>query len=189
MRYAHSDIADSDVPRAAEPQFQHLLDTYASEANKIAAVWRCFADEELGWKPDAKSTAVEGVLKHQLLSERRFFAEFLGFPELPAAEVLPAGGTVEAYVERLVAAARKRLGELAGRTQDWWLEEVPFFDARRQRIWIFWRRVLHTAHHRTQLTTYLRQMGKAVPATYGPTADQSWTGADPTNTVEAASRK
>jgi len=49
--------------------------------------------------------------------------------------------------------------------------------------------VLHTAHHRTQLTVYLRLLGKAVPATYGPTADVTWAGADPTLSVEAAQRR
>jgi uncharacterized damage-inducible protein DinB len=50
-------------------------------------------------------------------------------------------------------------------------------------------RVLHTAQHRTQLTIYLRLLGKDVPATYGPTADVTWEGADPTRTVQAASRR
>lgn len=189
MDYPRTDIPDSDVPRATDSLFQHLLDTYASESNKVAAVWRCFENADLPWKPDAKSTSVEGILKHQLLSERRFFAEFLGFPELAAAEVLPAAGALAPYGERLIAAARKRLDTLASRDAAWWMEEVPFFDATRQRIWIFWRRVLHTAHHRTQLTVYLRQLGRPVPATYGPTADQTWTGADPTSTVEAAGRR
>lgn len=54
------------------------------------------------------------------------------------------------------------------------MEVVPFFDVRRQRIGVFWRRVLHTAHHRTQLTVYLRMLGKEVPAVYGPTADVKW---------------
>jgi len=34
----------------------------------------------------------------------------------------------------------------------------------------------------------LRLLGKPVPATYGPTADVKWQGADPTTTVEAAGR-
>jgi hypothetical protein len=32
-------------------------------------------------------------------------------------------------------------------------------------------------------------MGKPVPSVYGPTADVSWKGADPTRTVDAAGRK
>jgi hypothetical protein len=50
----------------------------------------------------------------------------------------------------------------------------------RERIWILWRRVLHSAHHRTQLTVYLRLMDQLVPPVYGPTADVTWKGADPT---------
>lgn len=69
------------------------------------------------------------------------------------------------------------------------METVPFFDVERQRIWIFWRRVLHTAHHRTQLTVFLRMLDRNVPPTYGPTADVTWSGADPTNSVAAAGRR
>jgi hypothetical protein len=29
----------------------------------------------------------------------------------------------------------------------------------RQRIWTFWRRVLHTCHYRTQVQTWLRLAG------------------------------
>jgi hypothetical protein len=68
------------------------------------------------------------------------------------------------------------------------METVPFFDVKRQRIWVFWRRVLHTAHHRTQLTVILGVLGRKVPSTYGPTADVTWLGADPTNSVAAAGR-
>jgi uncharacterized damage-inducible protein DinB len=91
-------------------------------------------------------------------------------------------------VTRVTDLARTRLETLAARDQEWWLERVPFFDVERERIWIFWRRVLHTAHHRTQLTVYLRLLGKPVPSIYGPTADVNWAGADPTTTVDAAAR-
>ncbi len=64
-----------------------------------------------------------------------------------------------------------------------------FFDVERERIRIFWRRVLHTAHHRAQLGVYLRMLDKSVPSIYGPTADVRWEGADPTSSVAAASRK
>jgi hypothetical protein len=89
----------------------------------------------------------------------------------------------------LVALARPRLGYLAAQAAPWWTTTVPFFDVARTRAWIYWRRVLHSTHHRTQLTVYLRLMNRAVPATYGPTADVQWKGADPTHTVAAAERK
>lgn len=189
MSYAYIAIPDAQIPRAACAVFQHVLDTYASETNKVISVWRCFSDADLGWRPHPKSQPVVEVLKHQLLSERRFFGEFLGAPEPAAGEVLPAKTNVEGFTRRMQELAQPRLQFLAGQKEDWWLQPVPFFDVTRQRIWVFWRRVLHTCHHRTQLTVYLRLMGRSVPATYGPTADVNWKGADPTQSVEAAGRK
>ncbi len=189
MRYAYSAIPDADVPRARFPLAQHVLDTYASETNKVVTVWRELTDADREWRPHPRSSTVAEILAHQLLSERRFFGEFLGTPEPPPAEVLPPDKSVRACVDRLVALARPRLGYLAEREEPWWLARVPFFDVERERIWIFWRRVLHTVHHRTQLTVYLRLMGRPVPPTYGPTADVTWTGADPTQSAEAAGRR
>ena len=182
-------IPDSALPRAANPLLQHLLDTYASETNKVASVWREFSDADLEFRPHEKSSTVAGIFKHELLSQRRFFGEFLSLAEPAAADVQPADSTVAAFTARLVELAQPRLGQLSAKPDPWWLEEVPFFDVRRQRIWIFWRRVLHTAHHRTQLTVYLRLMNRPVPSSYGPTADVTWTGADPTHSTAAASRK
>jgi len=189
MHYDYVAIPEQDVPRAADPLFQHLLDTYASETDKTITVWRCFAPEAMEFRPHPKSSSVGEILKHQLLSERRFFAEFIGAPEPAAAEVLPNPPELAAYIRRMEELARPRLVFLATQSAEWWLEEAPFFDVRRQRIWVFWRRVLHSCHHRTQLAVYLRLLNKPVPSVYGPTSDQTWAGADPTKSVEAAGRK
>ena len=189
LTYAYTAIADSTIPVAREPMVQHALDTYASETNKVVSVWREFRDDDLAYRPQARASTVGDILKHQLLSERRFFAEFLGLPEPAPKDVLPASLTVRSATDRLVALAVPRLEFLAMQETPWWLGRGQFFDVERTRAWIFWRRVLHTAHHRTQLTVYLRVMGRAVPATYGPTADVTWTGADATHTVDAAGRK
>jgi hypothetical protein len=54
---------------------------------------------------------------------------------------------------------------------------------------VFWRRVLHTCHHRTQVQTWLRLAGhEPVPAIYGPSGDVTWDGADPTYSADAARR-
>ncbi|MCZ2148807.1 MAG: DinB family protein [Bryobacterales bacterium] len=188
MIYPYTAIAGETIPRAAERAYQHVLDTYASETNKVVSVWREFGPADLTFQPHERSSSVGKIMEHQLLSERRFFAEFLGAPEPPPAKVLPAEKTPESFAARMVELARPRLPFLAARDAAWWLGDVPFFDARRERIWVFWRRVLHTAHHRTQLTVYLRLLGKKVVATYGPTADVTWEGADPTLTVESAGR-
>ena len=189
MHYDLIAIPDQDIPRASDPLFQHLLDTYASETNKVISVWRSFAQEDLDFRPHPKSSTVADILKHQLLSERRFFGEFVGTPEPPASEVLPKMLQLTGFIQRMGELARPRLAFFAAQTPDWWMQDVPFFGLTRQCIWVFWRRVLHTSHHRTQLTVYLRLMDKPVPSVYGPTSDQTWEGADPTTSVEAAGRK
>ena len=189
LAYAYTAIPDEMIPVATEPLVQHALDTYASETNKVVSVWREFRDDDLAFRPHERASTVGDILRHQLLSERRFFGEFIDAPEPAPTAVLPAVLTVQSASERLVALAVPRLAFLAAQRSEWWLETVAFFDVRRTRAWVFWRRVLHTAHHRTQLTVYLKMMGRPVPATYGPTADVKWEGADATHTVDAAGRK
>jgi uncharacterized damage-inducible protein DinB len=182
-------IDAAEIPRADDPAHQHLVDVYASEVNKTASVWRAFDDVTLSYRPHPRSTTVAEVFRHELLSGRRFFGEFLGLPEPEAASVAPNPITVESAVARLADSVRARLPHLARGSRAWWDESVKFFDVDRSRLWVFWRRVLHSAHHRTQLTVYLRLLDRPVPPIYGPTADVTWSGADPTRTVEAAQRK
>lgn len=186
--YSPTVIDASAIPRASDPARQHMLETYVSEINKVASVWRGFDDGVLDYRPHPKSTSVGDIFKHELLSGRRFFGEFIGLSEPDAAAVVPSPITVDACITRLRDLASARLPQLAPQPPAWWETPVRFFDVERTRAWVFWRRVLHTAHHRTQLTVYLRLLDRPVPPIYGPTADVKWTGADPTTTVDAARR-
>src|SRR6476620_2344968 len=109
MRYPFVAIGEERIPRAADPAFQHMLDTYVSETNKVASVWREFSDGDLPFRPHVRSTTVGDILKHQLLSERRFFGEFIGSPEPAPAVILPSEQTVEAFWRRMAELAASRL--------------------------------------------------------------------------------
>jgi uncharacterized damage-inducible protein DinB len=192
MHYDYVAIPDADWPAVVDPVFQHLVTTYASEANKTVSVWRAVPDSLLDFKPHAKVNTIRTILIHQLLSERRFFAQFVGLAEPPVADLLPSGGAppAGAYIDKYVWLAKQRLPQLAAGTTAWWLEPRDFFGGlQRERIWVFWRRVLHTCHHRTQVQIWLRLAGhEPVPAIYGPSGDVKWEDADPTYTTEAAQR-
>jgi uncharacterized damage-inducible protein DinB len=192
MRYDWIAIPDAEVPAAADPQFRHVVETYASETNKTAAMWRAIPDALLDFRPHEKCNPIRTIFVHQLLSERRFFAQFVGTQEPPVDQLLPAGDRppVAAYIDKYVWLARLRLPQLAAASAEWWAEEMPFFGGlRRQRIWTFWRRLLHTCHHRTQVQAWLRLGGaEFVPAIYGPSADVKWDEADPTYSLAAANR-
>lgn len=192
MRYEFTAIPDGEIPRAVEPIFQHLLTTYVSETNKTVAMWRAIPADLLDFKPHPRTNPLRAILVHQILSERRFFAQFVGIEEPAVEELLPADEAppVQGYVDKYVWLAKRRLPEIARGTSAWWLESRPFFEGlRRERIWVFWRRVLHTCHHRTQVQAWLRMAGhEPVPAIYGPSGDVKSEGDDPTYSTAAAGR-
>ena len=129
MNYDFIAIPDEDVPQATDPLFQHLVATYVSETNKTASMWRAIPDDLLDFKPHEKVNTIRAILVHQILSERRFFAQFVGTEEPPVEELLPPGDQppVQAYLDKYVGLAKRRLPQLAEATADWWLTEMPFF--------------------------------------------------------------
>ena len=76
-------VAITETPAACEPPFQHVLDSYVSETNKTASMWRAVPDALLDFKPHEKTNTIRAILVHQILSERRFFSQFIGTTEPP----------------------------------------------------------------------------------------------------------
>ncbi len=144
MHYDYIAIPDADVPQAVDAAFQHILQTYTSETNKTASVWKAVPDHLLDFKPHEKTNSIRTILVHQLLSERRFFAQFVGTQEPPVEDLLTPGEkpVVPAYIEKYIGLVKRRLPQLARATAAWWLEPCRFFGGlQRERIWVFWRRV------------------------------------------------
>src|SRR5437016_14392887 len=102
MHYDFIAIPEADIPEAVEPVFHHVVTTYASEANKTASVWRAVPDALLDFKPHEKTNPIRTILVHQLLSERRFLAQFMGTEEPPVQELLPVGEqpVAQAYIDQ-----------------------------------------------------------------------------------------
>jgi hypothetical protein len=89
----------------------------------------------------------------------------VGLPPLPEREERVR------FLEHYAEASGRRLERLAGEPAEWFTEETRFFDVPRSRAWVLTRRIAHSAHHRGQLTAYLRLLGRPLYSTYGPTAD------------------
>ena len=111
MNYDFIAILDQDVPQATDPLFQHLVATYVSETNKTASMWRAIPDDLLNFKPHEKVNTIRAILVHQILSERRFFAQFVGTEEPPVEELLPPGDQppVQAYLDKYVGLAKRQI--------------------------------------------------------------------------------
>ena len=74
---------------------------------------------------------------------------------------------------------------LRQKPEAWFQEPTAFFDTTRSRAWVLVRRFTHSAHHRGQLTAYMRMWGQPLYSTYGPTAD---TGGLPKNAATVVYR-
>src|SRR5215467_5514202 len=133
-------------------RYAFLTETYATERQKILAVWAMFQDSEMDWRPEARGRTVREQMVHQCVSEdnwmKNFFGIHVGVPTLPAVE------TRVAFL-RTYAASGERLEKLQSMQDTWFEDETAFFDVRRTRACIFVRRIAHSAHHRGQLTAYL----------------------------------
>jgi uncharacterized damage-inducible protein DinB len=150
-------------------RYTFLTETYATERQKILGAWAMFRDDELTWRPQVRARSVHEQMVHQCVSEDYWMKNFLGIelsePPLPAVEM-----RLE-FIKKYADSSLRRLEKLNIMPDSWFEEDVRFFDVVRSRAWILLRRVAHSAHHRGQLSTYLRILGHQLYSTYGPTAD------------------
>jgi uncharacterized damage-inducible protein DinB len=155
-----------------QSRYQFLVDTYATEILKVLGVWSMAEDSDLRHRPRAGDRRGRNLLEHmvhQCTSENAWFQNMFGIAV--ADRPVPQPETRLAFLQHYAHCARLRLADLAAQDDAWWETEVPFFDVRRPRTWIMVRRIAHTAHHRGQQTLLLRNAGRALHSTYGPTAD------------------
>ncbi len=151
---------------------QFLIDSYEVERFKVLNAWSMFRDEDLIVRPhptDPRGRSVCEQMVHQCVSEDLWFRTMLaidvGAPPLPDQEE-----RLE-FIRRYAEDSANRRAALEEIDDAWWGEIVDFFDVRRSKAWVMTRRLTHTAHHRGQLTAMLRQLGRDLHSTYGPTAD------------------
>ena len=149
--------------------FSFFAEGYETEVLKTLSVWAQFDERDLAFRPEPRARSPLEHMVHQCVSEEAWMRTMLaldaGRPALPGSE------TRLAFLEHYAASGEARAALLRAQSNDWWHDERAFFDTRRSRAWIFLRRIAHSAHHRGQLTVYLRLLGKPLYSTYGPTAD------------------
>jgi uncharacterized damage-inducible protein DinB len=149
--------------------YTFLVETYATERLKTLSVWSHFGDADLGFRPEPRARTPLEQMVHQCVSEDAWMQRMLGIdaglPQLPERE------DCLGFLELYAAASKRRLERLLAMPAEWFGGETTFFDVSRSRAWVLTRRIAHSAHHRGQLTTYLRLLGRDLYSTYGPTAD------------------
>lgn len=149
--------------------YDFMIDTYETERLKTLSVWSQFSDEEMEFRPAPLSRTPHEQMVHQCTSEHAWMTGMLGIDTgLPP---LPSSETRLDFMRHYATASGHRLVRLRAMPDVWFEGMTTFFDVRRTRSWVLLRRLTHSAHHRAQLTVYLRLLGKPLYSTYGPTAD------------------
>lgn len=152
--------------------YDFLVETYATERLKVLSTWSLFTDEDLSVRPrddDRRGRSVLEQMVHQCLSEDIWFRTMLGIDV--QAPPLPKHETPSGFIARYREDSAARLEAVRSQSSSWWEAHTDFFEVRRSRAWVMVRRIAHTAHHRGQLATMLRMLGRDLYSTYGPTAD------------------
>jgi uncharacterized damage-inducible protein DinB len=121
------------------------------------------------FRPEARARSPLEHMVHQCVSEDTWMRSMLGIaisrPALPETE------TRLAFLQHYAVCSAERVALITDRPDTWFEEPTQFFDVVRSRAWVLTRRFTHSAHHRGQLTGYLRLWGQPLYSTYGPTAD------------------
>ena len=150
-------------------RYDFLVETYRTERLKTIGVWSQIPDNRMRFRPEPRARSPLEHMIHQCVSEQNWMRDMLGIGISRA--VLPAVESRPAFVEHYDACSGERLAALAERPDDWFERTTTFFDVPRSHAWVLTRRIAHSAHHRGQLTVYLRLWGQPLYSTYGPTAD------------------
>jgi len=150
-------------------RYDFLIETYRTERLKTLSVWSQVPDDRMSFRPEPRARTPHEQMVHQCVSEDTWMRNMLGIGvSLPA---LPAEESRRSFLEHYAAASGERLAQLQQKAETWFEEETTLFDVRRTRAWVLTRRLMHSAHHRGQLTSYLRLWGQPLYSTYGPSAD------------------
>lgn len=158
------------------PELEHELATTRKCIERIS-------DDQLGWKPHAKSMSVGQLVSHLaeipswLTPTMQLDSIDLSPPGGPAyvAPNFPSIAETLAEFDKNAADAKATLAATADPTfgEPWsmkWGGNVLFTLPKGAvlRTWI----LNHLIHHRGQLSVYLRELGIPVPSIYGPSADE-----------------
>ena len=163
--------------------YDFLLDTYDTERLKTLSIWSQFTDGDMEFRPAPVIRTPHEQMVHQCMSEHNWMVNMLGIDV--GAPAVPAKETRLDFLRHYADVSQKRLTLLRQKPDEWFQQVTKFFAVDRTRSWILLRRLTHSAHHRAQLTVYLRLLGKQLYSTYGPTAD---TGGLPANKAKVIYR-
>lgn len=160
------------TPEQAHLLAAFMLGDYTRERDVTQRVLAAVPPDNPDYQPSEKCRSALKLAWHLASSEAFFLngvinGKFASGGEMPA-EIKTGADVVEWYkreVPPLLEKAKSLSGEVFNR-------ELDFFGVWQMPAFLYLQLMLkHSAHHRGQLSVYLRPMGGKVPSMYGPSGD------------------
>jgi uncharacterized damage-inducible protein DinB len=161
-------------PAEAKTVANFLLAEMANEAQTTVRVFGAVPAGRLDYRHDASSKTALGLVRHITLEDEWLLTgvangQFVPPPDdSDACGIMTPEDAIARYKER-IPAAMERVRALSGEDLTRIVDMLGFIQM--PAINFLSLAVKHSAHHRGQLSTYLRPMGGKVPGIYGPSAD------------------
>jgi uncharacterized damage-inducible protein DinB len=152
-----------------------LLGILKSESRTTRAVLAAVPNANLDYRPDPRAKTASELARHIAVAENRFLESVLtgtfnsNSPLLPQEVTAPlqVAEWYESNFQSNIDAVSKLSGEQL-------IRPVDFRGMFERPAYFFLQLCLvHSVHHRGQLSTYLRPMGSKVPAIYGESYDSA----------------
>lgn len=160
--------------REAKTIADFLLAELDGEIALTTGVFAAVPADRLDYRPDPISKTALGLLRHLPLEDEWMLKAVAdgAFSPVPddsdACGIMTPADAIACYKERVPPIA-ERIRALTGEEL---AREVDLFGMMKMPAVGFLSMMLrHSAHHRGQLSAYLRAMGGKVPGIYGPSAD------------------
>jgi uncharacterized damage-inducible protein DinB len=154
-----------------------FTDTMKNESELTKKVIRAIPEDKKSYKPDAKSMTAHELAWHLATAECWFLDTILDGKVTMTDTPPPAPPTIAAVLDWYQTNYGEKFQKLEQLPAEKLTTVIPFFGVMEMPAVAYLNFMnLHTAHHRGQLSTYLRPMGSKVPSIYGGSADEPFKG-------------
>lgn len=137
-------------------------------------VLRAVPETALDYRPDPKARNA-GDLAWHIIASQLWFLDGILRGEFPMEEKgkPEEGFAIEQMIEWYEQRAPSLVEQLRAMPDEKLIQPVSFFGLYNYPVVTYFNfLIVHTVHHRAQLSTYLRPMGGKVPSIYGGSADE-----------------
>lgn len=162
-------VMDPTQAAAGREFYAGSLDFEFGTTKKVLA-----AVKDGDWKPDPKSRSAKELAWHIVSSEVWFLNGIANQDFTPSDARMP--GTLQEMISYYDSEYPKAMARVRALSPDKLAQIVDFYGMKLPNISYLGFALVHSVHHRAQLSTYLRPLGGKCPDIYGGSADVPWEG-------------